>query len=246
MFFFWAPTCQATPKPRLERFDTARTCDAAINPVRDTECSFRLVATGAFSWKRGDGGWQEGNVDRIDIQRYPVGHVILRDVLSYKLIMWLDFHLKLETTGLWYCFDLIWRESSTYLPSSSFFIFCEAAKLYIFLNIHRLSLPDDPRMRLRTCLSFSLSSLPPLSNQSENPWTLFPFLAWRNWIFVPAWLVTGSVKQCLLRYSTCNALRLALFFFKVLLFFFGCHSLYSPFHHRGAAFSFGQVRSRRA
>ena len=46
MFFFWAPTCQATPKPRLQRFDTARTCDAAINPVRDTECPFRLVATG--------------------------------------------------------------------------------------------------------------------------------------------------------------------------------------------------------
>ena len=130
---------------------------------------------------------------------------------------------------------LTWYDENhplTYLlhPSSFF------AKVYIFLNIHRLSLPDDPRMRVRTCLSFSLSSLPPLSNQSENPWTLFPFFAWRNWIFVPAWLVTGSVKQCLLRYSTCNALRLALFFFKCCFFLVATHYTHRftigvpPFH----------------
>ena len=40
------------------RFDTARTCDAAINPVRDTECPPVRLDAGV------------GNVDRIDLQGF--------------------------------------------------------------------------------------------------------------------------------------------------------------------------------
>lgn len=221
MFFFWAPTCQATPKPRLERFDTARTCDAAINPVRDTECPFRLVATGWFR-----SAFVE-NVGMVDGSKEMLIELISRDIqhrlcdferlFFSKLIMWFEVDLKLETTGLWYCFDLIWRESSTYLPSSSFFIFCEG----IFLNIHTLSAIRTWRSAYESEDLFIIFLVipPSIIQPIRKPLNFVSFLSMAQFHFCAKMVSYRECEAMLIKIQYLQCLEVGSVFFKMSLCF---------------------------